>query len=104
MSLKWTPALENRTVYPNPNETRRLAQRARERGVMLVMVEDGRRVDHFASDPRDGQRYYLTAYSCTCRQFIQSGSAGCQHLALLQVELGLVPEVVFEPEELAAPA
>jgi hypothetical protein len=76
--------------YPNPDELRGLAQRAKQHGMTIETDLAGARVDHFALDPAEG-RLYLTAFSCTCKQFVCSGGAGCQHLALLLVSKDWIP-------------
>ena len=48
----------------------------------------------FASEP--GTIYRLTAYSCTCRGFVEWGR--CQHHGLLLARLGWLPEVEDDPE------
>ncbi len=96
MALKWNRDFEERNAYPTPRETIGLAQRARHHGMTIETVATGARVDHFVFDPRDGSRTYVTAVSCGCRQFVGSGCA-CQHVALLQVEKGFIPEAVREP-------
>lgn len=85
--------------YPTPSETVGLAQRARFHGMTLKTDPSGA---HFVFEPKTGRRYFVTAVSCDCRQFIGGGSAGCQHLALLQVAMGWIPEAVAETELAAA--
>ncbi len=82
-------------AYPTPFETLGLAERAKFHGMTLEVEPSGA---HCVHDPKTGRRHYVTAVSCDCRQFIGSGSAGCQHLALLQVEKGWIPEAVEEKE------
>jgi len=93
--LKWNSALEARYAYPTPRETIGLAKRARFHGMTLDALPGG---VHCVNDPTTGRRHFVTAVSCDCRQFIGSGSAGCQHLALLQVEKGWIPEAVAAVE------
>jgi hypothetical protein len=85
-------------AYPNPAEIVGLAKRARFHGMRLETVAAGDRVDHFVFEPKTGRRQYVTALSCDCRQFIGSGGAGCQHLALVQVETNWIPEAVAAVE------
>ncbi len=81
--------------YPNPAELVGLAKRARFHKMTIETAPGG---VTFVHDPKDGRRHFVTGFSCDCRQFIGSGSAGCQHLALLQVTNGWIPEAVCEPE------
>jgi hypothetical protein len=99
MSLKWTPALEQDN-YPTPREVRGQARRAKERGVTIAVIQTGDRVEHLAFDPRDGRRYYVTGFSCECRQFVCGGQC-CHHWALFVTELGWIPDAVGATEETA---
>jgi len=99
--LRWNDRLvaksaraESKLEYPTPTETRGLAERTKYHGFRLETAKNG---VNFVFEPQTGRRYFVTLVSCQCRQFIGSGSAGCQHLALLQVERGSIPEAVLEP-------
>lgn len=94
MGFKWTPEFQESTVWPNPDETRRMAAFARERGVRLTIAPTGAVV----TDPRDAAPHHVTAFSCDCGLFAQAG--GCQHLALLQVETNWIPEAVATAVEM----
>ncbi len=85
-------------VYPNPAETIGLAKRAKYHGMTIETITTGVRVDHYVVDPRDGSRHYVTLVSCGCRQFVGSGSAACQHLALMQAACNVIPEAVATVE------
>ena len=69
------------TAYPTPDEQRRLAERAQERGIRIEWSTDRPR----AIEPWSGRSFDLTAVSCTCRLFVVSGA--CQHHALLTAQI-----------------
>jgi hypothetical protein len=81
--------------YPTPSETIALARRARFHGMRIEPEPTG---GHVVIEPKTGRRYFVTLVSCQCRQLIGSGSCTCQHLALVQVEKGAIPEAVAAVE------
>ncbi len=100
--LRWNDRLvaksaraESKLEYPTPTETRGLAERAKHHGFRLETDPTGA---YFVVEPASGRREFVTGYSCTCRQFVQSGGAGCQHWALLVVTKNWIPEAVAAPE------
>ena len=75
-----------------PADLHRLAALAHVRGLQLTQEQPTVWFCSSASDP--GRRYDLTAYSCTCRGFMEHQR--CSHYALLLDHLGWLPEVETE--------
>lgn len=100
MIHKWDSRLDNvledRTVWPNPAETRRMALFAKGRGVRLMLRKDrdGRPLSATVVDPRDDRPHAVSLLSCDCPLF--AACQGCQHHSLLVATLNVVPEVVIE--------
>src|SRR5215204_4576441 len=93
-------ALVTRQPRPTtPADLHRLATLAQQRGLQLTQEQPTVWFCSSASDP--GRRYDLTAYSCTCRGFVEHQRYS--HYALLLDHLGWLPEVEKEDAPASVP-
>ena len=78
---------------------RRLGEQARMAGVQIFWDEVTRRP--FATSRRDPSKLHqVSAISCTCQGFIQTGA--CGHIGLLLIELGYLPTEPTPPTPIRA--
>ncbi len=95
--LRWNSRLtgqpaqgDDQGEYPNAREFAGLAARAKFHGFQIEVDDRG---GTFVFEPKTGRRERVTGFSCSCKQWIGSGAAACQHHALVMVEKGLAPEL-----------